>query len=66
MRYQVAKKLVESDYKNHRVQDPTRITSKQENQVKKYVKDFFDKVVAQKKAHDKKRGPSSRAREGRK
>jgi len=51
----VAKKLVESDYKNHRVQDPSRITSKQEGQVKKYVKDFFDKVVAQKRAHDKKR-----------
>lgn len=46
---------MESDYKNHRVQDPTRITSKQESQVKKYVKDFFDKVVAQKRAHDKKR-----------
>ena len=51
----MAKKLVESDYKNHRVEDPTRITSRQENQVKKYVKDFFDKVVAQKKAHDKKK-----------
>lgn len=46
---------MESDYKNHRVQDPSRITSKQESQVKKYVKDFFDKVVAQKRAHDKKR-----------
>lgn len=46
---------MESDYKNHRVQDPSRITSKQEGQVKKYVKDFFDKVVAQKRAHDKKK-----------
>ena len=55
MTLKVAKKLVESDYKNHRVQDPTRITSKQENQIKKYVKDFFDKVVAQKRAHDKKK-----------
>lgn len=46
---------MESDYKNHRVQDPSRITSKQEGQVKKYVKGFFDKVVAQKRAHDKER-----------
>ena len=51
----MAKKLVESDYKNHRVEDPTRISSRQENHVKKYVKDFFDKVVAQKRAHDKKK-----------
>lgn len=63
----VLKKLVESDYKNHRVQDPSRITSKQESQVKKYVKDFFDKVVAQKKALEKRKDElrAAREREGR-
>lgn len=44
-----------SDYKNHRVEDPTWISSKQENHVKKYVKDFFEKAVAKKKEHDKKK-----------
>lgn len=51
----MSKKLVDSDYKNNRVKDPTRITPKQETQIKKYTKDFFDKVVAQKRAHDKKK-----------
>ena len=60
---QVAKKLVDSDFKNHRVEDPTRISSRQENQVKKYVKDFFDKVVAQKKAHEQKKAEYRAARE---
>ena len=44
-----------SDYKNKRVQDPTRISSKQEKQVKKYVKDFFDKAVAKRVQHDRKK-----------
>ena len=51
----VAKKLVNSDYKNKRVQDPTRISPKQEKQVKKYVKEFFDKAVAKREQHDRKK-----------
>lgn len=51
----ISKKLVNSDYKNNRVEDPTKISSRQEKQVKKYVKDYFDKAVAKKKEHDKKR-----------
>ena len=42
-----------SDYKNKRVHDPTKISSKQEKQVKKYVKDFFDKAVAKREQHDR-------------
>jgi histone-lysine N-methyltransferase SETD2 len=53
---QISKKLVSSDYKNHRVEDPTRISSRQEKQVKKYVQDYFEKAVAKKKEHDKKKG----------
>lgn len=52
---QVAKKLVDSDFKHDRVGDPTRISSRQEQHVKKYAKDFFEKVVAQKKAHEEKK-----------
>ena len=51
----MSKKLVNSDFKNHRVEDPTHISSRQEKNVKKYVKEFFDKAVAKKKEHDKKK-----------
>src|SRR5271154_5142266 len=50
---EIGKKLVASDFKNNRVEDPTKISTKQEKKVKKYVKDFFDKAVAKKAAHDK-------------
>ena len=53
--FQVLKKLVNSDFKNNRVTDPTKVTEKQEKNVKKYVKDYFDKAVAKKKEHDKKK-----------
>ena len=59
----IAKKLVNSDYKNKRVQDPTKISSKQEKQVKKYVKDFFDKAVAKREQHDRKKA-ERRAKDG--
>ncbi|KAI4190507.1 MAG: hypothetical protein L6R41_000742 [Letrouitia leprolyta] len=49
---QVAKKLVESDYKNHRIEDPTKISHSQERHVKKHVKEFFDKAVLRKKERD--------------
>lgn len=44
-----------SDYKNHRVEDPTKISSRQEKQIKKYVHDYFEKAVTKKKEHDKKK-----------
>ena len=53
--WQISKKLVNSDFKNHRVEDPTRISSKQEKQMKKFVKEYFDKAVAKKLEHDKKK-----------
>ncbi|KAI9841290.1 MAG: histone methyltransferase set2 [Thelocarpon superellum] len=52
---EIAKKLVNSDFKNQRVDDPTQISSRQEKHVKKYVKDFFDKAVAKKRTHDMKK-----------
>ena len=51
----MAKKLVNSDFKHNRVEDPTQISSKQEKLVKKYMKDFFDKAVAKRRAHEKKK-----------
>ncbi|KAI1777735.1 hypothetical protein F4818DRAFT_324066 [Hypoxylon cercidicola] len=52
---EVSKKLVASDYKNKRVDDPTSITEKQEKKVKKYVRDFFDRAVEKKKIYDMKK-----------
>lgn len=52
---EVGKKLVASDFKNNRVEDPTKISDKQEKKVKKYVRDFFEKAVEKRKAMDKKK-----------
>ncbi|MCJ1285470.1 histone methyltransferase set2 [Xylographa opegraphella] len=52
---EISKKLVNSDFKNHRVDDPTHINSRQVKQVKKYVQDFFEKVVTKKEEHVKKK-----------
>ncbi|TVY17162.1 Histone-lysine N-methyltransferase [Lachnellula arida] len=51
----LGKKLVASDFKNNRVDDPTKISEKQEKKVKKYVRDFFEKAVEKRKALDKKK-----------
>lgn len=42
----VAKKLVNSDYKAGRVQDPTKISEKQQKKVKQYCKDYFEKAAS--------------------
>ena len=62
--FQISKKLVNSDFKNHRVNDPTQISSKQEKQVKKYVKEFFDKVVAKRKVHEERKAEKKALAEG--
>ncbi|KAF2205426.1 hypothetical protein GQ43DRAFT_446049 [Delitschia confertaspora ATCC 74209] len=53
---EVGKKLVRGDFKTGRVQDPTaKLSSKHERNVKKFVKEFFDKAVAKKAIKDKER-----------
>ena len=52
---QISKKLVNSDFKNNRVGDPRQISSRQEKQVKKYVKEYFDKAVVKKRAYEQKK-----------
>ncbi|MCJ1433816.1 histone methyltransferase set2 [Xylographa pallens] len=61
---EISKKLVNSDFKNHRVDDPTHINPRQVKQVKKYVQDFFEKVVTKKKEHDRKKA-ETRLKKGR-
>lgn len=50
---EVSKKLVASDYKNNRVEDPTAISPKLEKKVKKYVKDFLDRAVEKYREHER-------------
>jgi [histone H3]-lysine36 N-trimethyltransferase len=52
---EINKKLVASDYKNNRVEDPNSITEKQEKKVKQYVKEFFDKALVKHRALEKQR-----------
>ncbi|KAJ2978550.1 hypothetical protein NUW58_g7460 [Xylaria curta] len=52
---EVSKKLVSSDYKNNRVDDPTSISEKQERKVKAYVKEFLDRAVQKYQEHEKKK-----------
>lgn len=44
-----------SDFKNKRVGDPRQISSRQEQQVKKHVKDYFDKAVVKKRVYEQKK-----------
>lgn len=37
------------------MEDPTKISSRQEKQVKKYVQDYFEKAVVKKKEHERKK-----------
>ena len=52
---EVAKKLVASDFKNGRVDDPNKISQKQEKKVKAYVRQFFEKAVEKRKELDKRK-----------
>ena len=52
---EISKKMVESDYKNGRVKDPTKLDEKQKTYVKKNVQVFFDKAVAKKVNYDQKK-----------
>ncbi|KAH6636248.1 methyltransferase-like protein [Chaetomium tenue] len=63
---EVNKKLVSSDYKNNRVEDPTSIPPKQAKKVRKYAHDFFDRAVAKYTEHEKKkaRNPSKPTSDG--
>ena len=51
----MAKKLVNSDFKNNRVEDPTKISEKQQRKVKKYCKEFFDKAVLKHRAYEQRK-----------
>jgi hypothetical protein len=49
---EIAKKLVNSDYKAGRVKDPTKIDEKQQKKVKVFCKDYFEKAAQKHKKHE--------------
>ncbi|KAF5873705.1 putative histone H3 lysine 36 methyltransferase protein [Botrytis fragariae] len=49
------KKLVASDFKNHRIEDPTKISDRNQKKVKQFVFDYFKKAVEKKREMDEKR-----------
>jgi histone-lysine N-methyltransferase SETD2 len=59
---EVGKKLVASDFKNGRIDDPTKISEKQEKKVKAYVRQFFEKAVEKKKELDKRKKEKEKAK----
>ncbi|KAE9378964.1 hypothetical protein N431DRAFT_326970 [Stipitochalara longipes BDJ] len=59
---EVGKKLVASDFKNGRVEDPNQISQKQEKKVKAYVRQFFEKAVEKRKELDKRKKEKEKAR----
>lgn len=52
---EVGKKLVASDFKHKRVEDPTKISEKQEKKVKQHVREYFEKVVKNKRVQEKRK-----------
>ncbi|KAK4550626.1 hypothetical protein LTR36_000205 [Oleoguttula mirabilis] len=50
-----AKKMVDSDFKKGRVEDPTKVSDKQAKSVKKHAQDFFEKAVKKKDESDKRK-----------
>ena len=57
---EVGKKLVASDFSHGRVEDPTKISEKQEKKVKNYVRDFFEKAVEKKKVMDRRKAEKAK------
>lgn len=51
----INKKLVASDYKNNRVEDPNSISSKQAKKVRSYVQEFFNRALVKYSEHEKKK-----------
>ncbi|BDD61998.1 histone methyltransferase set2 [Monascus purpureus] len=63
---EIAKKLVNSDFKNNRVEDPTVVSEKQQKKVKKFCKEYFDKAVVKHREHEKKKAAKKAKENGEK
>ncbi|EXJ74345.1 histone-lysine N-methyltransferase SETD2 [Cladophialophora psammophila CBS 110553] len=61
---EIAKKLVASDYKAGRVQDPTKIEERQQKKVKEFCKQFFEKAYQKHKKHEAERAAREKRKKG--
>jgi histone-lysine N-methyltransferase SETD2 len=52
---ELAKKIVDSDFKKGRVEDPSKISDKQAKNVKKHAQEFFEKAVKKKEEADRRK-----------
>ena len=50
--FQSAKGFVSSEFKHGKVDDPTRISNRKQNQVKEYVQKYFEKAMKKKRADE--------------
>lgn len=57
----MAKKLVESDFKHNRVGDIYHIDEKQQQKVKKYCREYFEKAVVKHKLYEEKKAQKRKA-----
>lgn len=62
---EIAKKLVASDFKAGRVNDPTKIDERQQKKVKEFCKQFFDKAYHKHKKHEQDRAARKAHKSGR-
>ncbi|KAK3615546.1 histone methyltransferase set2 [Elasticomyces elasticus] len=58
-----AKKMVDSDFKKGRVEDPNKVTDKQAKSIKKHAQEFFDKAVKKKSESDKRKAEKKAAKQ---
>lgn len=57
-----AKKMVESDFKKGRVEDPTRVSDMQVKSIKKHAQEFFEKAVKKKEEADRRKAEKKAAK----
>ncbi|KAJ5095095.1 hypothetical protein N7532_007386 [Penicillium argentinense] len=61
---EISLKVVDSDYKNDRVTDPTKVSAKQQAKIKSYCEAYFAKAAAKFKEKEEGDGTLKRKREG--
>ncbi|EMC96581.1 hypothetical protein BAUCODRAFT_481348 [Baudoinia panamericana UAMH 10762] len=59
-----AKKMVDSDFRKGRVDDPSKISDKQAKSVKKHAQEFFEKAVKKKTEADRRKAEKHAAKKG--
>ncbi|KAI7565843.1 hypothetical protein KC317_g6084 [Hortaea werneckii] len=59
---ELAKKIVDSDFKKGKVEDPSRISDKQAKGVKKHAQEFFEKALRKKNEAEKRKAEKKAAK----